>query len=436
MHIPRRRSRALISAFAVAALAVAGCGGNGDSGGGGGGDTANGPVTLNVKLFGTFGYQEAGLFDAYKTAHPNVTINFSSVEQEQQYWPQLQQALNAGRGTIDVAGVEVGRIADVTQNLSAKFADLKEFGAASEEANFFPWKWKAGTTADGKVVGLGTDVGPIAIAYRTDLLKAAGMETDREKLGQLWSSWDAFLRFGEDYTKKTGKPFIDTSSGLYNTILGGSTEQYYDASGNAIYSSNPKVKEAWDLAVRAIQSGQTAKVKQFDDAWNKMFASGGFATVGAPSWMIGYIKGQAGDKGSGQWDLATGPPPGANWGGSYLAVPNNSQHKREAYELIKYLTAAPQQVKLFQKQGSFPSNSVAAADPAVAGFTEPYFNDAPTGKIFSDVAAKLPVATLGPKDATIKDTISNGLLSIETQGKSPDEAWQTTLKNIKNAVGA
>ncbi len=150
--------------------------------------------------------------------------------------------------------------------------------------------------------------------------------------------------------------------------------------------------------------------------------------------MIGYIKGQAGDAGSGKSDIAPGPN-AANWGGSYLAIPKNSQHQKEAYDLIKYLTAAPQQVALFKKGGNFPSNSVAAADPAVSGYTEPYFNNAPTGKIFGEVAAKLPVAIVGPKDGTIKDTISNGLLSIETQGKSPDAAWQTTLKNIKNAIG-
>jgi cellobiose transport system substrate-binding protein len=435
MHIVRRGTTALIAASVVAALALAGCGSKKDSTANTA-SNANSPVTLNVRLFGTFGYKEAGLFDAYHAQHPNVTINFSSIEQEQNYWPVLQQNLNTAKGQIDVAGIEVGRIADATQNLAAKFTDLKTLGAGSEEANFYPWKWKAATTADGKVLGLGTDIGPIAIAYRTDLFKQAGLPTDRDELAKKWTSWEAFLAMGEQYKARMGtkSAFIDTSSGLYNTILGGSEKQYYDENGTPIYDSNPAVKQAWDLSVSAIQKGLTGKVKQFDEAWNKAFASGAFATVGAPSWMIGYIKGQAGDAGSGKWDIAPGPN-AANWGGSYLAVPKNSQHAKDAYDLIKWLTAAPQQVALFKKGGNFPSNSVAAADPAVSGYTEAYFNNAPTGKIFGAVAAKLPVAILGPKDATIKDAISNGLLAIETQGKSPDEAWQTTVKNIKNAIG-
>jgi cellobiose transport system substrate-binding protein len=437
MYTVRRRTRALLGALVVGALAIAGCSSNkDDSGSGGNGNNANAPVTLNVRLFGTFGYKEAGLFDAYHTLHPNVTINFSSIEQEQNYYPVLQQNLNAAKGSWDVAGIEVGRIADVTERLSAKFVDLKTLGAGNEESNFYPWKWKEATTSDGKVMGLGTDVGPIAIAYRTDLFKKAGLPTDRDELAKQWTSWDAFLAMGEKYKAKMGtkSAFIDTSSGLYNTILGGSEKQYYDESGNPIYDSNPAVKSAWDTSVKAIQEGLTAKVKQFDDQWNKGFSTGAFATVGAPSWMIGYIKGQAGDAGSGKWDLAPGPNP-ANWGGSYLGIPKNSQHQKEAYDLIQWLTAAPQQITLFKKGGNFPSSSVAAADPAVSGYTEPYFNNAPTGKIFGDVASKLPVQILGPKDATIKDTVSNGLLSIETQGKSPDSAWSTTLKNIKNAIG-
>jgi cellobiose transport system substrate-binding protein len=431
MHM-RRRTSALLATLVVGVLALAGCGSSDSPTGG----SSGGPVTLNVRLFGTFGYKEAGMFAQYEKDHPNVKINFSSIEQEQNYYPVLQQNLNAAKGTIDVAGIEVGRIADVTQNLSAKFVDLNTMGAGSEQGNFYDWKWKAATTADGKVVGLGTDIGPIAIAYRKDLFAAAGLPTDRETLAKAWTSWDAFLAMGAQYKAKMGdkSAFIDSSSGFYNTVLGGSAKQYYDESGTPVYETNPAVKQSWDLAVKAIQQGLTAKVKQFDDAWNKGFGSGAFATVGAPSWMIGYIKGQAGDKGKGQWDVAEGPE-SANWGGSYLGIPKNSQHQKEAYDLIHWLTDAPQQITLFKAGGNFPSNSKAAADPAVSGYTEPYMNNAPTGKIFGDVASKLPVTILGSKDGTIKDTISNGLLSIETQGKNPDQAWTTTLKSIKNAIG-
>ena len=385
-----------------------------------------------MSLFGTFGYKEQGLFDEYKKLHPNVTVNYTSTEQESQYYPALLQKLNTPKGTVDIAGIEVGRVADVTQNRASKFVDLKTLGA--DPSLWYDWKSKAITTKDGAFLGLGTDVGPLAYCYRSDLFKAAGLDSDPAKLKTMWSSWDAFVDFGKQYTAKTHKAFLDSSGGLFQAVLGASEKQYYDENGTPIYDSNPAVKEAWDVAAKAATAGITFKQPQFSDEWNKGFASGGFAGVNCPSWMIGYIKGQAGNGGSGKWNVVE-PPGAGNWGGSYLAIPKNSQHQAEAYQLAAWLTAKEQEVKLFVKAGSFPSVKAAADDPAVKGAKDPYFSNAPIGQIFGDVASQLPVATLGPKDGDIKTAFTNGLVTIETQGKTSDEAWAESLKNIKNIVG-
>jgi cellobiose transport system substrate-binding protein len=150
--------------------------------------------------------------------------------------------------------------------------------------------------------------------------------------------------------------------------------------------------------------------------------------------MIGYIKGQAGDSGSGKWDVAKIPGNGGNWGGSYLAVPTASQHQKEAYDLVQWLTAPEQQVKMWTSAQHFPSSSAASADSAVEAATDEYFSNAPIGELFKESADELPIATLGPKDGVIKDTISNGILRVEQQGQDPDEAWSKTVDDIKNAI--
>src|SRR6185437_15611910 len=119
---------------------------------------------------------------------------------------------------------------------------------------------------------------------------------------------------------------------LFNAVIGQSATQYYDASGNLIYDKNPAVKNAWDISTQAITNKTTARLKQFEDAWNSGFSNGAFATVACPAWMIGYIKGQAGDAGSGKWDVAGIPGGGGNWGGSYLAIPAASPHQQQAYD--------------------------------------------------------------------------------------------------------
>jgi cellobiose transport system substrate-binding protein len=433
---PYRLFRPLTLLATIAAVvAAAGCGSSSDSGGGGG-SASNEKVTITVGLFGTFGYKEAGLYDEYMKLHPNVTIKESSIEQEQEYYQALQTHLAAGSGLDDVQGIEVGRIAEVVQTESDKFVNLNDLGADSLKSTFFPWKWQAATSSDGATIGLGTDTGPLAICYRTDLFKKAGLPTDPEAVGQQWTTWQGYLDVGKQYMQNApaNTAFMDSASGMYNAIIGQSPTQYYDSSGNPIYETNPAVKNAWDMAMQAVAAHETAALKQFDPAWNEGFANGAFATIACPAWMIGYIKGQAGDSGSGKWDVARIPGDGGNWGGSYLAIPTASPHQKEAYELIKWLTAPEQQVEMWTKAQHFPSSSTASAEPAVEDATDPYFSNAPIGQVFKTSADNLPVVTLGPKDGLIKDTLSNGILRVEQQGQSPDAAWEKTIADIKSAI--
>ncbi len=397
---------------------------------------SNEPVTLQVNLFGTFGYKEAGLFDEYQRLHSNVKISYNSVEQEQNYYQALQTHLAAGSGLGDIQGIEVGRIAEIVQSRADKFVNFNDFGGAALKDNFFPWKWQEATTSDGRTIGLGTDVGPMAMAYRTDLFKKAGLPTDRAEVAKLWPTWPDYVKAGQTYMAHApaGSAFMDSASGMFNAMVGASPNQYYDQGGNPIYDSNPLVKDAWDLSMQAVGAKETAKLRQFDTAWNQAFSTGAFATIAAPSWMIGYIQGQAGDKGAGKWDVTTAPGGTGNWGGSYLAVPKVSKHVDQAVDLAKWLTAPEQQVKLFLKQGSFPSSTTAIADPQVANATNKYFNDAPIGQIFGDSAKSLPVAVLGPKDGVIKDTFSTAILRVEQQGMSPDQSYSRFLADIKNAL--
>ena len=49
-----------------------------------------------------------------------------------------------------------------------------------------------------------------------------------------------------------------------------------------------------------IGDGLSAGYKSFSDQWNAGFKQGTFATIACPAWMLGYIKGQAGDGQQGQ----------------------------------------------------------------------------------------------------------------------------------------
>ncbi len=432
MSSPRRTASTIAAIVASSALVLTACGSSPAAP-----QAANGPVELSVSLFGTFGYDEVGLFKKYEAAHPGVTIKYESTQGEDKYWPALQTRLASGQGVADVQGIEVGRIADVTANQEDLWTDLRNTPAKDGIAGYLPWKESAATAKDGAVLGMGTDIGPTGICYRSDLLAKAGLPTDPTALAAAMPDWNAYLALGAKY-KAAGVPnsaWTDSAGGLYNTIISTQQQIYYDGSGKLIYQSNPAVKSAFDLAAGAGQRGLTAKLEQFvDPGWDAGFASGTFATIACPSWMIGYIKGKAGDAGSGKWNVTTLPGgKGGNWGGSYLGIPAASRHKEQAADLIAYLTAPEQQAAVFEAKGNFPSTTGGIA--MVGAATDPYFNGAPIGKIFTESSQAAPVQVLGPDDGVVKSALVQALLSVETGGVAPADAWKAAQTTIGNQVG-
>jgi cellobiose transport system substrate-binding protein len=283
---------------------------------------------------------------------------------------------------------------------------------------------------------MGTDIGPMAICYRSDLLGEAGLPTDRGELAARMQSWDDYLALGEEYKAAApeGTAWTDAASGFYNAMI--STEEviYYDESGEPVWDSNPAVRAAFDTAASAGEDGLTAGLAQFSPEWNQGFASGSFATLACPSWMLGYIRGQAGDEAAGKWDVVTLPgEQGGNWGGSYLAVPAESEQAEEAAKLVAWLTSPGQQQTVFTESGNFPSNTEGIS--AVADVEDEYFMGAPVGQIFGTAAQAAPVQVIGINDGIYRTQLSNALQSVEVNGVSAADAWKAAGASIENQVG-
>ncbi|CAM3559102.1 carbohydrate ABC transporter substrate-binding protein [Streptomyces albus] len=427
----RTRPLALGLAAVLGAGLLSGCADDGGSSAG-----ADGKTTLSVGVFGVFGYKQAGLYDEYEKLHPGIRIQENSTERNEDYYPALLNHLSANSGLSDIQAVEVDNIAEVSRLHADKFVDMAKAGGV-DKSDWLTWKWDQAKAPGGQVVGLGTDIGPMGVCYRKDLFEKAGLPTDREEVGMLWrGDWSKYVETGEKYMKKApkGTAFMDGAAGLYNGAVASYPVKYYSADGKLVYKKSKAVRESWDLAMRAVDSKMTGRLKQFDKEWDQAYANGTFATVVCPPWMLGYIKEKAGDKGAGKWDVAAAPKP-ANWGGSFLTVPKGGKHEKEALKLATWLTAPEQQAKLFQKQASFPSAQTAYKLPEVKDAEHAYFDKAPIGKIFSQAAEGIPTTPLGPKDQIIKTTISDiGILQVEQQGKSPEEGWNAAVKKIDDVV--
>ncbi|MFE9843478.1 ABC transporter substrate-binding protein [Streptomyces goshikiensis] len=436
--------RTLVSAgaaAAAAALLLTGCSSDpADSskrGGQSGGKDRT--TTLTVGVFGAFGLQEAGLYDEYTAQNPGIRIEQTSIERNENYYPQLLTHLGTGSGLADIQAVEVNNIAEITATQADKLVDLGK-APGVDRAAYLPWKWAQGTASaakGGATVGLGTDIGPQGICYRKDLFEAAGLPTDRTAVGALWADdWNKYLEAGKAYKAKAGegKAFVDSASGVMAAVTGSSAQRFYDEQGKVAYKTNPAVRGAFDLAASFATEGLSAKLQQFTPAWDQGFANGTFATVSCPAWMLGYIQDKAGPAGKDKWDVARAPKPG-NWGGSFLVVPKAGKHAEEAAKLAAWLTAPAQQARLFEKRGSFPSASAAYRLPAVSGARHDYFGGAPIGEIFARAAEGVPVTVLGPKDLVIAQNLADiGMLQVDQKGRTPQEGWDAAVKAIDNAL--
>ncbi|MFE3162692.1 ABC transporter substrate-binding protein [Streptomyces sp. NPDC059224] len=430
-----RGRRAAVLATTVltsSALLLTGCSSDSDSDS----SDSNGNITLKVADFGQFGYKEADLFAKYHKLHPNITVKEETTANEQDYYPKLLQQLNTSSGLADVTGIEVGRIKEVVDTQAAKFTDLSK---TIDVNDWVSWKEKQATAADGTVIGAGTDIGPMSLCYRKDLFEKAGLASDRDSVAKaVAGGWEDYLKLGEQYKKKapSGTYFMDSASAMYNAVVSSSTQQYYDADGKAIYKDSPSVQQGWNLAAEAASKKLTQGLAQFTDAWTAALRKGSVATVACPAWMAGQISTNSGDAFKGKWDIAKAPgSTAANWGGSFLAVPKSGKHTKEAADLVKWLTAPEQQAEVFKAIGVFPSNKGAYELASVKDAKLPYFNDAPIGQIYADEAKSIPEAVLGPKDATIKDTISTQINNMEQRGTKPDDAWKAATEAIDKVIG-
>ncbi|TDC66308.1 extracellular solute-binding protein [Streptomyces hainanensis] len=398
-------------------------------------DDSDGQITLRVGVFGQFGFEEAGLYDEYMELNPDITIEQDSVTELADYIAQLRTRLGQNSGLADIQAIEVGNIAEMTNELSDAWVDFNEYENV-DPSHFMPFKVGQATDPDGRLIGLGTDIGPTGVCYRTDYFEAAGLPTDPEEVGALFADWESYLDVGEQFQADgpEGISWTDSAPGLFNAVVSGYEERYTNAAGETVYQESQGVSDAWDLAVEASERGLTNQQQQFTDDWNRAIANGAFATFSAcPSWMLGHIAAQAGDEGQGLWNVAASPTP-SNWGGSFIGVPEAGEHRDAAVELAAWLTAPEQQARLFSERGSYPSSAEAQQLPEVLNATNPYFGDAPIGQFFSAAAAEIPSSPIGPNDQVIQDSISQGLVQIDAQGESPESAWESVVSSLDNAL--
>lgn len=385
-----------------------------------------------ISMWDFSGETELAYVPAFEKSHPCIKVKLT-VRDYNTHHQALLTGLASG-SVPDVAGIEVGNIAKFLSNHS-NFTNLYDLGARSIEKAYLPWMWQTASTPDRKkAIGVPVAAAGLAIAYRVDYFKKAGLPTQRDAVAKLWPTWQAFVATGRTFTAKTGIPFVDGAGSVYGAVLGQARSQYYDNSGKPIYATNPQVRNAWNVAVATIQSRLTAKLVSFTNEWTTAIGKGGFGVMVAPSWMQGVIK-QAAPKDGGKWDIAALPGIYGNLGGSWLTIPAKASHPKEAYELIRWILSPGIQLDSFKKSGALPATPTVYGAPAIQSVKAPYFSNAPIGKIYTRSLRGLHAVPLGRDQLAIDTEFLAGIARMEEGKEKPAQAWQSTLKKVKLQIG-
>ncbi|GAB4010910.1 ABC transporter substrate-binding protein [Nocardioides ultimimeridianus] len=417
-----RRGAALGAAAALVVGLTAACGnGSGSS------QTALGKDdVLTITTFGDFGYD-----DLIKTwnADPNrpFTVHQTTIAQWDTWKKTLTSDLQAGTGLTDIVAIEGDSMPQfLADGASDQFVDLTDSSLASRWVDY---KYKAGQTGSGEQIGYPTDAGPEAFCYRQDLFQKAGLPSSPEAVKSIFSSWDSYFRAGEQLVKKLPNTKWYDSSGSIAQAMLNQTEYPFQTADNTVAVDNDGLKAVFTTVAEHAPTLST-KTVQWSDDWTANFTNDGFATIPCPGWMFANIKSSAPDvKG---WNIVDAfPGGGGNWGGSFLAVPQQSQHQAEAKQFAAWLTDKDQELGAFKAAGAYPANVAAEQSLSQANATDPYFNNAPTSKILADRAAavKPNLPFKGDEYSDILGLFQTAIQRVD-EGTPATSSWNTFVQAV------
>jgi len=389
-------------------------------------------TVITMAVWGGFGLED--LITQYEAENPHVIINLETGDYNPLH-DALQRSLVSGTGAPTIAAIGEDYIAKFATQ-SDQFVDLSTVGAADYESAYLPWKWAEGKSSDGALIGVGADAAGLALCYRSDLFAAAGLPTDRlEVTGAMNDTWAGFVALGKRYKDATdGDAFMDDATSLVSPLRDQAGVSYYGTDGAL---NAEAAKPAFDVALSAIDSGLSAGIPQFSDAWDEGLSTGTFAVTLCPVWGMGYMQGVVSEGNyEPQWDIADIPGRGGSRGGSFYTITSQSTPEQQevAWDFLRWLIQPAQQLQVFQATGSLPSQPGLYSDPSVLNYDIPFFNNAPVGPILTKAVTELPVkAAQNAKDGTIEATVEQVLGSVQDGTVASADAWAVAVEAAKLA---
>jgi cellobiose transport system substrate-binding protein len=144
----------------------------------------------------------------------------------------------------------VGLNSDIATYFPAadQFVDLYSLGAKDVQSEYLSWKWNAGVTPDGKMIGFPMDTGPTALFYRADLFQRAGLPTDPPQVAASMKNWEDYFKAGTTLQQKLPHvKMLDNTNHVFTQIMAQQAKVYVTPDNHYI-GQGDQVKRVWDLS--------------------------------------------------------------------------------------------------------------------------------------------------------------------------------------------
>ena len=393
--------------------------------------------TVSIALYPDLDSHLEAVLPAFEAEH-GVDVEVR-VLQHGDHHNALVTQLATGSGAADVVAIDVGFIARFVAEGGLTDLSQAPFDAGRYQDLFADYAWLQGSTTDGRIVAMPTDLGPGVMYFRRD--RFAEVEADVE---QVIASWDSYIEFGEQVTRDTDGDGVndvfliadagDVARAMFRSGLGEGEGVFFDADGEVLVDSE-RFHNAFEVAKRIRDAGLDAQVSAWTNEWYEGFQQGTFATQLSGAWLLGHLQNWMAPDTAGLWG-ASHLPNGIYgfWGGSFYGIPDQSENKELAWELIQYLTTSPEvQLAAFEGIGAFPAVTSTYGD---AMFSEPlaFLDEQPARELFADIAENIEGVATHPSDMIATEIVDSALASVLDEGASIDEALAEAQRLIARRV--
>jgi len=323
-----------------------------------------------------------GVLADFEKQSPNVTVSYIK-QSPQQYRERLQAAIDRGQGP-DVFRFHNTWIAMLRNELSTVPATIM---TPSEFSSTFYPVAVTNLVAGQTIYGIPMEIDGLGLYYNEDLFAAAGVTPP--------STWEDVLNMVPKLTVKNGTT-ITTSAIALGTA--GNVENFSDILATMMMQNGaslltPTTKEAQEaLTFYRKFADPSDPVYTWNDTLDNSiyaFANSKVAMILAPSWRAFDIKQMNPNLHFKTVPIPQLPGSTINWASYWVeGVSAKSQHQKEAWQLVKYMTSRDVVTRLYTEEAKVrlfgepyartDLASTITADPYVGAFIK----EAPTAKSF------------------------------------------------------